>query len=86
MSKKLTALDEEEENKKRWHDSFVTNPLELCKLLSHLNITNDPELDAARRKLEATMQYADIEVLKDSPAMREALKKDVDSIIQEYEW
>lgn len=86
MSKKLTALDEEEENKKRWHDSFVTNPLELCKLLSHLNVTNDPDLDAARRKLEATMQYADIEVLKDSPAMREALKKDVDSIIQEYEW
>ena len=87
ISKKLTKLDDEDaENKKRWHGSFVTNPIELCHLMSHLNITNDPELEAARRKLENTMANADIEVIKEAPAVREALKKDVDSIINEFEW
>ncbi len=84
MSKKLT--ENEDDKKKRWHDSFISNPLELCALLSHLNITGDPELERARKQLERTMQYADIDALKDSPSTREALKRNVDSIIEEFEW
>ena len=85
MSKKLTE-NEDDKKKKRWHDSFISNPLELCALLSHLNVTNDPDLERARAQLEQTIQGADIETIKDSAATREALKRDVDSIIDQYEW
>jgi len=84
MSNKLT--EGEEGKKKRWHNSFVDNPIELCDLLSHMNITNDPKLEQLRRQLEVTMSGANIEVLKDSLETRQALKRDVDSILKQCEW
>ena len=37
--------DIEEDDKKRWHDTFVSNPLELCRLLKHTNLTQDPKIE-----------------------------------------
>ena len=53
LSDKLT--DEGEENNKRYHDTLISSNQELCSLLSHLNITKDPQLEQARRELELTM-------------------------------
>ena len=52
MSKKL---DDTSGGKKRYHDTLVSNPLELCSLLTKMNITNDPKLEEARKELELTM-------------------------------
>ena len=41
MSKKL---EDSGDGKKRYHDSLLSNPLELCELLTKLNVTNDPKL------------------------------------------
>jgi len=46
ISKKLTDV-EGDDGKKRYHDTLVSNPLELCSLLTKLNITNDPALEEA---------------------------------------
>jgi hypothetical protein len=84
MSDKLTESDED--TKRRWHDSFVTNAREMCRMLSHLNITKDPELEKARRALEQVMVGADIEVIKESEAVRQNMKSKVDSILKQFEW
>jgi hypothetical protein len=84
MSDKLTESDED--TKKRWHDSFVTNARDMCRMLTHLNITRDPALERARSSLESVMSGADIEVIKDSGAVRQDMKSKVDSILNQFEW
>ncbi len=84
MSSKLAESDDDK--KKRFYDSFVTNPKELCDLLGHLNVTDDPELERARSMLERTITGADIDVIKESPAIREDMKTKVDSILKQFEW
>jgi hypothetical protein len=85
MSEKLTDEDGEE-SKKRYHDSLVTNAVDLCGLLDKMNITNDPKLEEARKQLELTMLGADIETIKDSATVRESMKNKVDAILQKFEW
>ena len=84
MSEKL--VEPEGEDKKRWHDTFVTNAHDLCKILSHLNVTGDPELERARKSLETAMVGVDIEDLKGSPLARMQTKSKVDSILSQFDW
>ena len=84
MSDKLTEADDD--TKRRWHDSFVTNARDMCRMLSHLNITKDPDLERARRALEQVMVGADIDVIKESEAVRQTMKSKVDSILKQFEW
>jgi hypothetical protein len=85
MSEKLKD-EEGVESTKRYHDSLVTNAVDLCGLLSKMNITNDPKLEDARKQLELTMLGADIEYIKESPMVRENLKNKVDAILEKFEW
>jgi len=84
ISEKFTDADDD--TKKRYHDSFITNPLELCSLLSKLNITNDPKLEEARRQLEITMTGANLESLKEDADARSELKSKVDAILGKFDW
>ena len=86
-SEKLTdKTDEDEQKKTRYHDTLITNAQELCGMLSHLNITNDPKLEEARRQLEQTMLGADIDDIKESPEVRASMKNKVDAILSQFEW
>jgi hypothetical protein len=78
--------DADGDTKKRYHDSFISNPLELCTLLTKLNITNDPKLEEARRQLEVTMLGANLDTLKEDSTARSELKSKVDAIINKFEW
>lgn len=78
--------DEEEDDKKRWHETFVSNPLGLCRMLKHMNLTNDPKIEEARQRLEDIMAGKTKEMFKDSPTVREEVKEEVDSIINSYDW
>jgi hypothetical protein len=84
ISEKLT--DAEGETKKRYHDTLISNPIELCSLLTKLNVTNDPKLEEARRQLELTMLGADIEDLKGHAPARSELKSKVDEILKRFDW
>lgn len=87
MSEKLTdAADEEDQSKKRYHDTLITNATSLCGLLTHLNVTKDPKLEEARRALEQTMLGADIDSIKESPEVRASMKSKVDAILSQFEW
>ena len=87
ISQKCTDTgDEEEDSKKRWHDSFVSNPLELCELLKHTNLTQDPKVEKARQQLEDVMRGKDKEMFKDSSHIRAETKNAVDSILDKFDW
>jgi hypothetical protein len=85
MSEKLTDV-EGDDGKKRYHDTLITNPLELCELLTKLNVTNDPKLEEARRQVELTMLGANIESIKEDAHTRNELKSKVDNILKRFEW
>jgi hypothetical protein len=88
MSKKLVEDEEGTPTQKRtrFHDTFVTNPQNLCSILTHLNITKDPKLEEARRALEITMLSVDIDSIKESQAVRSAVKSKVDAILEKFDW
>ena len=84
ISKKLT--DEDGEGKKRYHDTLVSNPLELCELLTKLNVTNDPKLEEARKQVELTMLGVSIENIKEDADTRKTVKSKVDDILNKFNW
>ena len=83
ISKKLTDK-EGDDSKKRYHDTLISNPLELCSLLTKLNIMNDPKLEEARRQLELTMLGANMDSIKDDADSRKELKTKVDAILNKF--
>ena len=86
ISEKLTDVEGDDETKKRYHDTLITNAQELCGLLTHLNITKDPMLEQARRSLEVTMLGVDIDAIKESPDVRSSVKAKVDDILSKFNW
>jgi len=85
MSEKLKDEDGDD-TKKRYHDTLLANPLELCNLLTKLNVTNDPKLEEARRQVETAMLGANMESIKEDADSRSELKSKVDAIINKFEW
>jgi len=84
MSEKLE--EPEGEDKRRWHDTFLTNAQDMCAMLNHLNVTKDPKLDEARRKLELAIKGVDIDDIKEDVTCREDVKTKLDAILKDYEW
>ena len=86
MSGKLQEVDDLNGTPKRFHETFVTNALDLCKLLNHMNITNDPQLDKARQQLELVLVGTDVDDIKENEFVRSDMKKRVDSILDQFDW
>jgi hypothetical protein len=83
-----TKLHDEEgaDTKKRYHDSLLENPQELCRLLTALNVTNDPKLEEARRDLERALLGVEMEDIKESEVIRSDVKARVDAILEKFDW
>jgi hypothetical protein len=71
---------------KIFRDTLVTNALDLCGMLSNLNVTNDPKLEDARRKLEETLSGIEATDLRESPALRNDVKTRVDNILKSFDF
>jgi hypothetical protein len=84
MSEKL--VEPEEEDKRRWYDTFLTNAQEMCSMLTHLNVTRDPSLEAARRDLERAIAGVEIDHIKEDIAVREDVKSKLDAMLKQYDW
>lgn len=77
----------EEDGKKRiFHDTMVTGALDLCELLTHMNITKDPALEKARRKLEEVLSGVTPKELRDEDGTRIQTKQKVDEILAAFDW
>lgn len=79
-----SRLDYTDENKKRFHDTTITNASELCSLLTKLNITNDPKLEEARQKLEKALVGVQPDDVRESEAIRSSVKSKVDEILSMF--
>ena len=79
LSKMSTKLDGDD--KQIFRDSLVNNAVEMCELLTKLNVTNDGKLEAMRKKLEsALVGVTPVELRKDAD-LRKDTKSRVDEIL-----
>lgn len=83
MSEKL---DDNADVNRRYHDTFLTNAQEMCAMLTHLNVTNNPELEDARRQLEKALVGTTIEDIRGDGISRQSMKRQLDAILNKYEW
>jgi len=87
MSDRLTTdVVEGKEKGRRFHDSLVDGALELCDLAKSLNITNDPSIEGARSELEQLLCGVTPTELRKNDAVREDVKKNVDAILDKFNW
>ena len=79
MSDKLAG-----DTKQIFRDSLVENAIELCGMLTKLNVTNDAKLENARRELEKALVGVDAKDLRKSDALRLDTKARVDEILSMF--
>lgn len=68
------------------HESQLNNGVELCDLLTRLNVMNDPDLESARKQLEAALQGVTIKDLRKSEAMQVEVKQKVRDILGKFDF
>lgn len=74
----------EDGKKGRLFGSVIEDAVELCNLLTPLNITNDTRLEAMRQSLEQALLGVEAEDLRKSDYARVLLKSKVDSILDKF--
>jgi hypothetical protein len=86
MTDKLDLSLSDNDAKMRWHDTFLTNAQDLCQMLTHLNVTNDPELEQARLDLQRAIYGVNMDDIKEEAATRIEVKSKLDAILKSYSW
>jgi len=84
LSERLDYADGE--TKKIFRDTLVSNALDLCGMLSNLNVTNDPKLEQARRTLEGALHGIEAVDLREDATLRHDVKDKVDSILKAFDF
>jgi len=79
MSEKLAGQD-----KQIFRDSLVNNAVDLCSLLTKLNVTNDSKLETARKQLESALIGVTPKDLRDDDDLRRDTKAKVDEILSMF--
>jgi len=77
---------EEDGTKRKFHDTLITGAVDLCELLTHMNITQDPALEKARRKLEEVISGVTPKELREEDGTRTLTKQKVDEILGAFDW
>lgn len=85
MSDRLTTdYVNGEAKQRRFHDTLVDGALELCDLTKSLNVTNDMALENARSQLEQLLVGVTPADLRKNEAIRQDVKKNVDAILDKF--
>lgn len=81
LSKMSERLDYAgKEDRKVFRDSLVENVQEIVDLLGTMNITNDPAMADAHRRLDAAMQGITPDALREDAYLRAQTKREVDAV------
>ena len=84
LSDRLTV--DEDGKRKIFHDTVVTGAVELCELLTAMNVTQDPQLESARRKLQEVLLGVTPKELREEDGTRVLTKQKVDAILSAFDW
>lgn len=80
----VIKLDIKKKRRPKLHDSMLDQGLETCSLLRDLNVTNDPDLEEARRMLEKALVHVDMKSLKESPELQTTTKNAMQAIKNKF--
>jgi hypothetical protein len=78
MSERLDYSDST--NKKVFRDSLVENMRDIVNLLGVCNVTNDPTMDGARRRLDQALTGVTPDALREDAYLRAQTKREVDAV------
>lgn len=78
MSERLDYADED--TKKVFRDTLVSNVQEVVTLLADMNVTNDPTMTSAQRQLADAISGVTPGALRTDPELRAQTKKKVDDV------
>jgi len=70
--------------KRKIYDTTILKAKEMCESFKQFNLSADPALEEARATLERTLSDVTAEDIRDSDAVRHAVKEDVDSILGKF--
>ena len=70
--------------KRKIYDTTIQKALEMCETFKGFNLSDDPELEMARASLERALADVDAKGIRESDAVRTAVKEDVDSILSKF--
>jgi hypothetical protein len=68
-----------------FRDSLINNAVELCGLLSKLNVTDDPKLEQARKEVEQVLCGVTPQDVRDNDNVRADVKSEVDRILSKFD-
>ena len=69
---------------RKFHDSLLDTAHELCDLVKALNITNDQDLEGARKALHQAISGVDLKELRTNMPVRNDVKASVDAIRSKF--
>lgn len=69
---------------RKFHDSLLETAHDLCDMVKALNITNDQELESARKALSQAIDGVDVKELRTSMPIRGDVKASVDAILNKF--
>jgi len=70
--------------KRKIYDTTIQKALEMCETFKGFNLSADPDLELARASLERALADVDAKGIRESDAVRTAVKEDVDSILSKF--
>jgi hypothetical protein len=70
--------------KRKIYDTTILKAKEMCESFKGFNLTGSAELEEARASLERALAGVDAETIRESDAVRSAVKEDVDSILSKF--
>lgn len=78
MSERLDYADNA--TKKVFRDTLVSNVREIVDMMGLCNVTNDPTMDDAQRRLAQALEGITPDALRDDPYLRAQTKREVDAV------
>lgn len=70
--------------KRKIYETTIEKAKEMCETFKGFNLTNSLELEQARLSLEKALHGVTAEDIRDSDAIRHAVKEDIDSILGKF--
>jgi hypothetical protein len=70
--------------KRKIYDTTIQKAKEMCDTFKGFNLSGDPELEQARASLERALNGVTAEDIRESDAVRHAVKEDIDDILGKF--
>jgi hypothetical protein len=76
--------DGKKKRKRKIYETTIQQTKDLCRTLKDFNLTNNAELEDARARLAQALDGIDAETLRDSMALRDSVKAQVDDVLDVF--